>query len=140
MKVRSVGVRRVWDCMLCACVSEEGGDGEGVDLEAPSLASYTLRYVSLAELGTLCRVGLREPMHLCAYMDRGEDAEEAPSLLSYTLRYISFAEVGSVCRVELREPMHLCTCVSEEGGTGRVWTQKRYVYCHTHLDTSVSRT
>jgi hypothetical protein len=24
MKVRSVGVRRVWDCMLCACVREEG--------------------------------------------------------------------------------------------------------------------
>ena len=71
MKVRSVGVRRVWDCMLCACVSEEGGDGEGVGSETPSLLSYTLRYVSLAELGTLCRVGLREPMHLCAYMDRG---------------------------------------------------------------------
>ncbi len=58
MKVRSVGVRRVWDCMLCACVSEEGGDGGGVDLEAPSLPSYTLRYVGLTELGTLCRVGL----------------------------------------------------------------------------------
>ena len=90
MKVRSVGVRRVWDCMLCACVSEEGGDGgEGVDLEAPSLPSYTLRYVSLAELGTVCRVGFREPMHLCVYMDRGEDVEEAPSLLSYTLKYVS---------------------------------------------------
>ena len=49
MKVRSVGVRRVWDCMLCACVSEEGGDGEGADSEAPSLLSYTLGYVSLAE-------------------------------------------------------------------------------------------
>ena len=116
MKVRSVGVRRVWDCMLCASVSEEGGDGEGVDLEAQSLASYTLRYVSLAELGTLCRVGLREPMHLCAYMDRGEDGEEAPSLLSYTLRYVSLAELGTVCRVGLREPMHLCACVGEEGG------------------------
>ena len=61
MKVRSVGVRRVWDCMLCACVSEEGGDGEGVGSETPSLLSYTLRYVSLAELGTVCRVELREP-------------------------------------------------------------------------------
>ncbi len=40
------------------CVSEEGGDGEGVDLETSSLSSYTLRYVSLVELGTLCRVGL----------------------------------------------------------------------------------
>ena len=59
MKVRSVVVRRVWDCMLCSCVNEEGGDrGEGVGLEAPSLPSYTLRYVSLAELGTVCRVGL----------------------------------------------------------------------------------
>jgi hypothetical protein len=27
MKVRIVGVGRVWDGMLCACVSEEGGDG-----------------------------------------------------------------------------------------------------------------
>ena len=53
MKVRSVGVRRVWDCMLCACVSEEGGDWVGVDLEEPSLSSYTLRYVSLTELDTV---------------------------------------------------------------------------------------
>ena len=59
MKVRSVGVRRVWDCMLCTSVSEEGGDGEGVDSEGPSLLSYILRYVSLTELGTLCRVGLK---------------------------------------------------------------------------------
>jgi hypothetical protein len=58
-------VRRVWDCMLCACVSEEGEDGEGAGSETPSLLSYILRYVSLAELGTLCRVGLRDPMHLC---------------------------------------------------------------------------
>ena len=28
-------------------VNEEGGDGEGVDLESPSLPSYTLRYGSL---------------------------------------------------------------------------------------------
>ncbi len=62
MKVRSVGVRRVWDCMLCACVSEEGEDGEGAGSETPSLLSYTLRYVSLAELGTLCRVGLNRVM------------------------------------------------------------------------------
>jgi hypothetical protein len=53
---------------LCTCVSEdseEGGDREGADSEAQSLLPYTLRYVSLAELGTLCRVGLRDPMHLC---------------------------------------------------------------------------
>jgi hypothetical protein len=41
---------------LCTCVSEECGDGQGADSEAPSLLSYTIRYVSLAELGTLCRV------------------------------------------------------------------------------------
>ena len=87
---------------LCTCVSEEGGDGEGADSEAP--------------LGTLCRVGLREPMHLCAYMDRGEDAEEATSLLSYTLLYVSLVELVTVSRVGSREPIHLCTCVSEEGG------------------------
>ncbi len=32
---------------------------------APSLLSYTLRYVNLAELGHVCQFGLREPMHLC---------------------------------------------------------------------------
>ena len=26
------------------------------------------------------------------------------------------------------------------GGVGRVWSQKFYLFCHTHLDTSVSRT
>jgi hypothetical protein len=51
MKVRRVGVRRVWDCMLCACVSEEGGDGKGAGSETPSLLSYILRYISLAEHG-----------------------------------------------------------------------------------------
>jgi hypothetical protein len=61
---------------LCTSVNEEGGDGEGVDAEAPSLLSYTLRYVSLAELGTLCRVGLRDPMHLCACVsEEGGDGD-----------------------------------------------------------------
>ena len=41
MKVRSVGVRRVWECMLCVCVSEEGGDGEDADSETTSVISYT---------------------------------------------------------------------------------------------------
>ncbi len=41
----------MWDCMLCTCVSEEGGDRVGEISEAPSLLSYTLRYVSLTELG-----------------------------------------------------------------------------------------
>ncbi len=42
--------------------SEERGCEESVGLyavsETTSLLSYTLRYVSLEELGTLCRVGL----------------------------------------------------------------------------------
>jgi hypothetical protein len=53
MKVRSVGVRRVWECMLCVSVSEEGGDGKGAGSETPSRLSYILRYISLVELGTL---------------------------------------------------------------------------------------
>jgi hypothetical protein len=94
MKVRSVGVRRVWDCILCEYVSEEGGDGKGVVSETSSLLSYILRYISLTELGTLCRVGFRDPMHLCTCVSEeggdGEDSgSETPSLLSYTLRYVS---------------------------------------------------
>jgi hypothetical protein len=73
MKVRSVDVGRVWDCMLCTCVTEPsettpspsqltdtevGWDGEGVVSEGTSLLSYTLRYVSLTEVGTVCQFGL----------------------------------------------------------------------------------
>ncbi len=87
------------------------------------LLSHILRDVSFAEVGHVCRVALREPMHLCTCeSEEGGDGEvacsETSSLLSYTLRYFSFAEVGTVCRVVLREPMYLCTCVSEEGGDG----------------------
>jgi hypothetical protein len=100
------------------------------------LLSYTLRYVSLAELGNVCQVGLREPIHLCTCVvglrepihlctcvsEEGGDGEgvgsEAPSLLSYTLRYISLTELGIVYRVGLREPIHLCTYVIEVGGDG----------------------
>jgi hypothetical protein len=53
MKVRNMGMGRVWDGILCTCVNEEGGDGEGVGSETPSRMSYTLRYVSLTELDTL---------------------------------------------------------------------------------------
>ena len=87
------------------------------------LLSFILSDVSFAEVGSVCRVAFREPIHLYTFVsEEGVDGEapipETPSLLSYTLRYISFAEVGSVCWVVLREPMHLCTCVSEEGGDG----------------------
>ncbi len=75
---------------------EEGGDGEGVGSEEPSLLSYTLRYVSVTELNNVCRVGLREPMYLCTYVsEEGGNGEgsnsEGSFLLSYTLRYVSLA-------------------------------------------------
>ena len=50
---------------LCTCVSEEGGYREAPCPETPSLLSYTLRYISFAEVGSVCRVALLEPMHLC---------------------------------------------------------------------------
>jgi hypothetical protein len=63
---------------LCACVSEEGGDGEGAGSEAPSLLSYTRRYVSFSELVHVCQFGLREPMHLCTCVsEEGGDGEGA---------------------------------------------------------------
>ncbi len=64
------------------------------------------------EVVSVCRLVLREPMHLCTCVsEEGGDGEvpcsEMSSLLSYTLRYFSFTEVDSVCRVSLREPIHL---------------------------------
>jgi hypothetical protein len=35
--------------------------------------------------------------------------------------------------------MHLCTCMSEEGGDGESACSERHLYCHIHLDTSVSQ-
>jgi len=84
------------------------------------LLSYILRDVSFAEVGRVCRVALREPMHLCTCVseegndgkaacsetpslctcvsEEGNDGKavcsETPSLLPYTLRCVSFAEVG----------------------------------------------
>ena len=78
---------------LCTCVSEVGGDGETTCSETPSLLSYTLRDVSFAEVGRVCRVAFREPMHLCTCVnEEGGDGEavcsETPSLLSYTVDFI----------------------------------------------------
>ena len=40
--------------------------------------SYTLRYVSFADLDRLCQFGLREPMHLCTCVNEdGGDGEGA---------------------------------------------------------------
>jgi hypothetical protein len=76
MKVRSVGVGRVWDCMFCTYVSEEGGDGKGSGSEVSSLLSHTLRYVRFAEVCTVCQFGLGEPIHLCGCVsEEGGDGE-----------------------------------------------------------------
>ena len=79
-------------------MSEEGDDGEAPFPETSSLLSYTLRYVSFTEVGSVCRVEFREPMHLCTYVseegDDGEDPfQETPSLLSYT-RSASYATLS----------------------------------------------
>jgi hypothetical protein len=107
--------------------------------------AYTLRDVSFTEVGSVCRMSLREPMNLCTDVSEGGvDGEttcsETPSLLSYTLRYVSFSEVGSVCPVALREPMHLYSCVSEEGGEVYYESRKRelktrliYIYVCSHI-------
>ncbi len=74
---------RVWDGILCTYVSEEGGDGEGAVSAMPSLLSYTLKCVSLTELGTLCQFRLRVPMYLCAYVrEEGGDGEGVGSEVS----------------------------------------------------------
>ena len=73
------------------------------------LLSYILRDVSFAEVGSVCRVALREPIHLCTcVIEEGGDGEaarsETPSLLSYTLRYVSFSALdGPVTRTVNRD-------------------------------------
>jgi hypothetical protein len=75
-----------------------GGDGEPTRSETPSLLSNTLRCVSFAEVGRVCRVALREPMHLCTCVsEEGGDGEaacsETPSkvkALESALNFFSF--------------------------------------------------
>jgi hypothetical protein len=81
---------------MCTCVNEEGGDGEVVWSETPSLLSYTLRYVSFVEVCSVFRVVFREPIHLCTCV----------------------SEEGGDGDVVCSETPSLCTCVSEEGGDG----------------------
>ena len=61
----------------------------------PFLLSCILRDVSFTEVDSVCRVALRELMHLCTCVrEEGGDGEVVcsvtSSLLSYTLRYVSF--------------------------------------------------
>ncbi len=63
---------------LCTYVSEEWGDGEDTCSETPSLLSYTLRFVSFVEVGSVFRVALRELMHLCTCVsEEWDDGEVA---------------------------------------------------------------
>ena len=45
MKVRSVDVRRVWDCMLCVCDSEEREHGVGAGVNATMLSETLSSFV-----------------------------------------------------------------------------------------------
>ena len=64
-------------------MNEEGCDGEGTCSEKPSLLSYTLRYVWFTEVGNVCRVALREPMHMCTCVsEEGDDGETERNTIS----------------------------------------------------------
>jgi hypothetical protein len=69
---------------LCTYVNEEGegGDGEG----------------PVAELGNICQVGLREPMHLCTCVsEEGGDGEGAGSEApEFSLKSFFFSRWNSV--------------------------------------------
>jgi hypothetical protein len=85
---------------LCTCVNEEGVDGETTSSETSSLMSYTLRYVSFTEVGSLSRVALREPMHLRTCVnEEGDDGEGTcsgtPSLLYRTVCWDLGWTIGS---------------------------------------------
>ncbi len=59
---------------LCTYVSDEGGDEEAACSETPSLLSYILRDVSFTEIDRVCRVVMREPIHLCTCVsEEGDD-------------------------------------------------------------------
>ncbi len=62
MIVRSVDVGRVWVCILCACVSEERGNGEGAGLQEQSRLSGTRRCIRLAADSARGWGLLQEPM------------------------------------------------------------------------------
>jgi hypothetical protein len=76
------------------CVRERGGwgrEGYGLRNDISVVILDILTYISLAELATLCPVGLRDPMNLCTSVSEeggdGEDTDsETPSLFSYTLQ------------------------------------------------------
>jgi hypothetical protein len=74
---------------LRACVSEQGGDGEGAGSQA---LSDTLRYINLAGVA-IGLVTLPGPMHLCACVSKecGDGEGAGSQALSDTLRYNNLA-------------------------------------------------
>ena len=66
MKVRSVGVRRVWDCMMCAYDREDREDGVGAGVNVTML-SETLEVVGLSEAVRRPFWFRKKPMNLCGY-------------------------------------------------------------------------
>jgi hypothetical protein len=150
MKVRRVVVGRVWDCVLCTCVNEEDCDGEGTDSEASSLLSYTLRHLSFLSWSQCTSSGY-ENRYTCVHVwtrrvVTGRVRTQKRHLYCHTHFDTSVSRSWSCwsqCTSSGCE--NQCTCVhawTRRMGTGRVWTQKRHLWCHTHLDkldTSVSR-
>jgi hypothetical protein len=62
---------------LCTCVSEEGGDGKTACSETPSLLSYTRRYVSFAEVGSVCRMDTGFTMSCLLLIDKASMSPDA---------------------------------------------------------------
>ena len=107
---------------LCACVSEERGDGEGEDSQ---VLSDTLRDINLDEV-PLGLVVLCGPMHLCVCVSKDHgDREDVQDLgdregvvsqeISDTLRDINLDEVGFGL-MTLCGPIHLCVTVTASAG------------------------
>jgi hypothetical protein len=77
LKLRNLHVSHTLGCVIPAVIH---------------LETSVLRDVSFAEVGSVCRVALKEPMHLCTCVsEEGGDGEaarsETPSVPSYTLFY-----------------------------------------------------
>jgi hypothetical protein len=89
---------------LCTYVIEEGGDGEAVFSETPSLMSYILRCVSFVEVDSVCRTALRKPMYQCTCVseevgDREGEGEggDASIVLNKVKRSCRICRVCNFC-------------------------------------------
>ncbi len=109
INVRIMGVGRVWDGMLFPSVTEEGGNGEGVGTEVPSLLSCTFRYVSLTELVTV-RLSY-EYRYTCVYSvyvsKESEDGDILFIIRGFLLRRVFFVYYESIKR-ELQRRLRGC--------------------------------